>query len=74
MAISVKLSDEIVLEARRYAQIYKRSVPKQIEYWSQLGKIVEENPDLPYNFIKKILEGLEDVKEGRVSEYIFDED
>jgi len=32
-----------------------RSVPKQIEYWSQVGKIVTENPDLPFSVIRDIL-------------------
>jgi len=30
-------------------------VPKQIEYWSQVGKIVTENPDLPFSVIRDIL-------------------
>ncbi|NQW85022.1 MAG: hypothetical protein HQ450_13845, partial [Alcaligenaceae bacterium] len=30
-------------------------VPKQIEYWSQIGKIAEENPDLPFFMIRDIL-------------------
>jgi hypothetical protein len=55
MATPVKLSDELVNAARRSAEVYSRSVPKQIEYWSRIGKITEENPDLPYSFIKEIL-------------------
>lgn len=60
MATTIKLSDELVREARRYADVYSRSVPKQIEYWSRIGKIAEENPDLPYSFIKDILIALEE--------------
>jgi hypothetical protein len=30
-------------------------VPKQIEYWSQIGKIAAENPDLPFSVIRDIL-------------------
>ena len=55
MATTVKLSDSLVNEARRFGDIYSRSVPKQIEYWSKIGKIAEENADLPYSFIKDIL-------------------
>jgi hypothetical protein len=55
MATTVKLSDELVNEAKRYAHVYARSVPKQIEYWSRIGKIAEENPDMPYEFIKELL-------------------
>lgn len=71
MPTSVKLSDDIVDEARRYAAVYRRSLPKQIEYWSRIGKITEENPDLPYTFIKEILLGLEESNSGAVEEYRF---
>lgn len=55
MSTTIKLSDDLINEAKRYAIIYSRSTPKQIEYWSRIGKIVEENPDLPYSFIQDIL-------------------
>lgn len=71
MATTVKLSDEIVAEARRYSAIYHRSIPKQIEYWSRIGKIAEENPDLPYNFLKEILLAMEEAKEGELTDYPF---
>ena len=55
MSINVKLSEGLVDQARRYAQIQHRSLPKQIEYWSQIGRIAEENPDLPFTMIRDIL-------------------
>lgn len=55
MATNVKLSDALVDQAKRYGNIQHRSVPKQIEYWSQIGKIAEENPDLPFSMIREIL-------------------
>ena len=55
MPQSVKLSDELIKQARHYGDVYHRSTAKQIEYWSTIGKISEENPDLPYSFIKDIL-------------------
>ena len=55
MATHVKLSDALVSEAKRYAGIQHRSVPEQIEYWSRIGQIVEENPDLPFAMIREIL-------------------
>ncbi len=71
MPTTVKLSDEIVDEARRYAVVHCRSLPKQIEYWSRIGKAAEENPDLPYAFIKEILLSMEESKSGAVEEYRF---
>ncbi|MES9857748.1 MAG: hypothetical protein ABW166_14265 [Sedimenticola sp.] len=55
MSVSVKLSETLVDQARRFASVQHRSVPKQIEYWSQIGKIAEENPDLPFSVIHDIL-------------------
>ena len=55
MAVNVKLSEDLVAEAKRYGGIHHRSLPKQIEYWSRMGKIAEENSDLPFSFIKDIL-------------------
>ena len=41
---ALKLSDEIFAEASKYASVFSRSIPKQIEYWTRIGKIMEENP------------------------------
>jgi hypothetical protein len=68
MAINVKLSEDLVEQARRHAQIQHRSVPKQIEYWSHIGKVAEENPDLPFSMIREIL--IAD-QEKAVGEYEF---
>jgi len=71
MAQSIKLSDELIKDARNYAHLYSRSVPKQIEYWSRIGKIAEENPDLSYDFIKNILLSKIEAESGDVEEYVF---
>jgi hypothetical protein len=68
MAINVKLSETLVQTAKHYGSIEHRSVPKQIEYWSQIGKIAAENPDLPFSVIRDIL--IADQEEA-VSEYQF---
>lgn len=68
---TLKLSDTLVNEARRYATICSRSVPKQIEYWARIGKVAEENPDLSYDFIKGILIAKQEVEDGEVTPYKF---
>ena len=55
MSVNVKLSENLVDQAKHYANIQHRSVPKQIEYWSQIGKIAAENPDLSFSVIRDIL-------------------
>ena len=41
MSQPVKLSDEIVLEARLTAELTDRSIAGQIEFWAQLGRAIE---------------------------------
>jgi hypothetical protein len=71
MATTIKISDELVKDARRYGEVYSRSVPKQIEYWSRIGKIAEENPNLSFDFIQAILMARQEVREGDVTPYKF---
>ena len=72
MSQAVKLPDKLLEEARRYASLNSRSVPKQIEYWSRIGKIAEENPDLPYSFIRQVLISKQEADDGELTEYKFD--
>ncbi|PCJ29651.1 MAG: hypothetical protein COA90_11350 [Gammaproteobacteria bacterium] len=71
MSKAIKLSDQLVKDAVMNGKAQHRSAPKQIEYWARLGKIADENPDLPLNFIKGTLVGIEENKAGEVSEYQF---
>ena len=68
---AVRLSEDIVRTAGVYAPVNSRSVPKQIEHWVKIGKIAEENPDLPYELIKKILEAREEMKTEKPMPYVF---
>jgi hypothetical protein len=70
---AVKISDELIAQARIKSKIFKRSIAGQIEYWAQIGKIVEENPDLPLPFIQDVLLGKEQIRAGMGTPYVFDE-
>jgi hypothetical protein len=73
MPTAVKISDELIAQARIKSKIFKRSIAGQIEYWAQIGKIVEENPDLPLPFIQDLLIGKEQIRTGLGTPYVFDE-
>ena len=73
MSVAVKLSDQLIAKAKHHAHIYHRSVPRQIEYWSNIGKIAEENPSLPYSLIKDITLALGE-QEDDLDEYAFSEE
>ena len=71
MTTAVRVSEDLVKQAKIYSKIDKRSVTGQIEYWALIGKCAEENPDLTYSLIKEILIGLTELEQGEYSEYQF---
>jgi len=70
MAVSVRLNNEFVANARVYAEAESRSLPKQIEYWAKIGQIMIDNPDLPYEFVRESLLAAEEVKQGLTKPYV----
>ncbi len=71
MATAIRISEELVSEAKKYSRIDHRSITGQVEHWARIGKCAEENPDLPYNLIKELLIGIEELDQGEKSEYKF---
>jgi hypothetical protein len=71
MATAVRISEDLVNEAKRFGRIDHRSLAGQIEHWARLGKCAEENPDLPYSLIKEIIIGLDELEQGVKTEYQF---
>jgi len=71
MSKAIKLSDQLINDASINGRAQHRSTPKQIEYWARIGKIADENPDLPLSLIKGMLVGIEENRSGEVSEYTF---
>ncbi len=71
MPRSVKLSDQVVADAEITARTQHRSLNKQVEHWVVLGRLAEQNPDLPSSFLADLLQGIEEAKAGAVNEYRF---
>ncbi len=71
MATSVRISDDLLSDAKKYSKIDHRSLTRQIEHWARIGKCIEENPDLTYAQIKEILIGIEELDHGDMTEYKF---
>ena len=72
MSQPVKISDELLLDARRIARIADRSIAGQVEFWAQLGRTIEPLLDgahamRPANGIRPLSECLASVnsEEGR---------
>ena len=71
MAMAVRISEELVGEAKKFSRIEHRSLTGQIEHWARIGKCSEENPDLTYNLIKEILIGIDELDQNQKTEYLF---
>ena len=53
--INVGLDEELVAEAKIIGLLYSRPVESQLEYWATVGKLMEQNPDLSYAFVKDVM-------------------
>jgi hypothetical protein len=71
MTTAVRVSENLVREARLISAVDNRSVTGQIEHWARVGKCAEDNPELTYRVIKDILIGVEELEQGESSEYQF---
>ncbi len=71
MSIAVRISDELIKEAKTLSKVENRSVTGQIEYWAKIGKIAEQNPTLSFELIKEILIGIEELDSQLGTEYKF---
>lgn len=69
MAVSVRLDNDFVTEARAHADAESRSLPKQIEYWANIGKIMMDNPDLSYDFVRETLLAKHESTNGLMKKY-----
>ena len=71
MAVAVRISPDLINDAKIHGRVNHRSIPGQIEFWAKIGKCLEENPDLTFEDIKEILIGIEELNEGKGTEYKF---
>jgi len=60
MSIALRLDDALVQEAETEALLQRRSIPKQIEYWAQIGRVVTRT--LSNNELLALTQGLAEVR------------
>jgi hypothetical protein len=73
MPKAVKISDELATTAAVFAGVEGRSLAGQVEYWAKLGRVADENADLPVSLIKEILIARAQVQSGLKTPYVFGE-
>ncbi len=71
MATAVRISENLLNDARKFSKVDHRSITGQIEHWARIGKCAEENPDLTYDLIKEIFIGIQELDQGEKTEYTF---
>ncbi|VFN02183.1 MAG: ParD-like antitoxin of type II toxin-antitoxin system [Candidatus Kentron sp. G] len=71
MSQAVELSEELATLANIHGAVHRCSVPRQIEDWALIGKIAEENPDLPLDFALNTCLAKAEAETGDVEAYIF---
>ncbi|MCH8475464.1 MAG: ParD-like family protein [Opitutales bacterium] len=71
MSTVIRISDRLAKEARTRSKVERRSMTSQLEYWAIIGKAAEDNPDLPFTFIRETLLAMEEMKESPKEQYTF---
>jgi len=69
---SIRLDKDLLDKAAIMGKALNRSTPKQIEHWARIGEIMEDNPDLPYEFVKQAIIAKAEIEAGKLEEYKFD--
>jgi predicted transcriptional regulator len=68
---SVRLDKDLIDKATIMAKAMNRTPPKQIEHWAKIGEIMEDNPDLPYEFVKQAIIAEAEREAGKLESYSF---
>lgn len=68
---SIRLDDALVERAKVIGSAQSRSAAKQIEHWAKIGRIMEDNPDLSYQFVQQILISKAEKDAGELEPYSF---
>ncbi|MGR5359124.1 TA system antitoxin ParD family protein [Vibrio chagasii] len=69
---SVRIDQELYEKAAIMAKALNRTTPKQIEHWAKIGEMMEDNPDLPYEFVKQAVIAKVEKEAGKLEAYTFD--
>jgi predicted transcriptional regulator len=68
---SIRLDQDLVEKAKIMAKALNRTAPKQIEHWAKIGEMMEDTPDLPYEFVKQAIIAKAEKEAGKLEVYEF---
>jgi len=65
----IRLDQDLVDKATIMARAFNRTTPKQIEHWAKIGEMMEDNPDLPYEFVRQAIIAKAEKEAGKLEIY-----
>ncbi|MFQ3251477.1 TA system antitoxin ParD family protein [Glaciecola sp.] len=68
---SVRLDEDLVEKAAIMGKALNRTTPKQIEHWAKIGEMMEDNPELPYEFVRQAIISKAEKEAGKLEPYNF---
>ena len=68
---SIRLDRNLIEKATIIAKALDRTPPKQIEHWAKIGELMEDNPDLPYEFVRQAIIAEAEREAGKLEAYNF---
>lgn len=69
---SIRIDQTLFDKAAIMGKALNRTTPKQIEHWAKIGKMMEDNPDLPYEFVEQAIIAQAEKEAGELEPYHFD--
>ncbi len=66
---SLRLDKALVDRATLRAKALNRTPSRQIEYWAKVGELMEDNPDLPYEFVRQAIIAKAERDAGKLAAY-----
>ena len=67
---SIRLDQNLIEKATIIAKALNRTPPKQIEHWAKIGEMMEDNPDLPYEFVRQAIIAQAERDAGKLTEVL----
>ena len=68
---SIRLDGALIGKAKIIGNALSRSPAKQIEHWAKIGRMMEDNSDLSYEFVKNAVIAKSEKEAGELEEYSF---
>jgi hypothetical protein len=66
---TIQINKALFEKSSIVAKRCNRSVSKQVEHWANIGQTMEDNPDLPYAFVKQVMMAKMEKDAGKLEPY-----